>query len=67
MDVSVEKRGRELEEGEGDSVGVCERRRIAEAKDVVLHLEGENGKRSLKIHGEGKKRVRRVDGIDAGR
>jgi len=49
MDVSVEKRGRELEEGEGDSGGVCERRRIAEAKDVVLDFEGEVGKGWRKV------------------
>ena len=46
MDVSVEERGGELEEGERDSGGVRERRGAAEAKDVVFCLEREVGKRS---------------------
>jgi len=48
MDVSIEKRAGELEEGEGDLRGPCERRNSAEAKDGMLCFEGEVGKRSRK-------------------
>lgn len=42
----VEDKGGQLEESERGSGGVCERRKIAEAKAVVLKLEREVRKRS---------------------
>ena len=46
MDVLVEERGGKLEEGEGESGGLCERRLIAESEDVCFDFDGEGGKGS---------------------
>ena len=50
-DVVVEKRSRELKKGERDGGCFCERRGIAESKDVVFDFEGQEGyNRRGKIH-----------------
>lgn len=41
----VEKRRGELEKSEGGEAGSCERRRVAEAKDFLIDLDGEGGKK----------------------
>jgi len=42
--VFVEERGGKLEEGEGESGGLCERRLIAESEDVSFDFDGEGRK-----------------------
>jgi len=41
VDLVVEERGGELEEGKGETRGFGQRGRIAEAEDVLLELGGE--------------------------
>jgi len=53
-DVSVEKRGGELEEGERHSGGLNEGRWIAEAKDLPLELDGEGGRKMIRWRDEGR-------------
>ena len=44
-DVSVEERGGELDQGEGETRSLCESRLIAELENFLLDFDGEEGER----------------------